>query len=243
MLTVLTELRRHVNKVETNRKDIATPVIVLNFKTYAEATGDKAVKMAHTCEEVAKSSGVNIVVAPQSPDIYRVASMVDIPVFAQHLDAISPGSFTGHILAECLKENGATGTLLNHSEKRLTLAEIDACLASAMRAGLATIICTNNISTTSAAAALSPDFVAVEPPELIGTGIPVSRADPGIVRESVKAVKQVSFNVKVLCGAGISKGEDVSAALELGAEGVLLASGIIKAKDPKAALLELVSGI
>jgi triosephosphate isomerase len=44
----------------------------------------------------------------------------------------------------------------------------------------------------------------------------------------------------VLCGAGISKGEDLRAALDLGSKGVLLASGIVKAKDPKAALEDLI---
>jgi len=106
--------------------------------------------------------------------------------------------------------------------------------------GLTTIVCANNIAVTSAAASLSPDFVAIEPPELIGSGIPVSKADPEIVRGSVAAVKKIDQGVKILCGAGISRGEDVAAALELGTEGVLLASGVIKAKDPRSALLDLV---
>ncbi len=109
--------------------------------------------------------------------------------------------------------------------------------------GLTTIVCTNNITTTKAASALGPDYVAVEPPELIGSGIPVSKADPEVVSGSVEAVRQVNPDVKVLCGAGISKGEDLISALELGSVGVLLASGVVKAKDPKAALYDLVSGI
>ena len=44
----------------------------------------------------------------------------------------------------------------------------------------------------------------------------------------------------MLCGAGISKGEDLRAALDLGSQGVLLASGIVKASDPKAALEDLI---
>jgi triosephosphate isomerase len=84
--------------------------------------------------------------------------------------------------------------------------------------------------------------VAVEPPELIGSGIPVSKADPEVVRASVSAVKRINPGVGVLCGAGITHGEDLRAALDLGSIGVLLASGIIKAKDQKAALLDLVTG-
>jgi len=219
------------------------PLIVLNFKTYAESMGEKAVIMAKYCEEVSKDSGVEIIACPQIPDIFRVAGSVKIPVFAQHIDAAGSGSYTGHITADCVKSAGAAGTLINHSERRLLLADIDSALLSAKKTGLATIVCTNNIAVTSAAAALSPDYVAIEPPELIGSGIPVSKANPDIVRGSVSAVKKFNPHVKVLCGAGISTGDDVAAALELGAVGVLLASGVIKAKDPKAALFDLVKNI
>lgn len=222
---------------------IKKPLIVVNFKTYAESTGEKAVKIAKYCETVSRDHGVSIIAVPQIPDIYRVASSVKIPVFAQHMDSAGAGSFTGHITAECIREAGARGTLINHSERRLLLSDIDSAVRAAKKAGLTTIVCTNNIAVTSAAATLSPDFVAIEPPELIGSGIPVSKADPEIVRGSVAAVKKIDPEVKILCGAGISKGEDVVAALELGTAGVLLASGVIKAKDPMAALLDLVGNI
>lgn len=219
------------------------PLIVVNFKTYAEGTGENAVRMAQYCEEVGAGSGVDIIVCPQAPDIYRVAGSVKIPVFAQHMDGAGAGSHTGHITAECARSAGAKGTLINHSERRLQLAEIDSSLQAAKRTGLTAIICTNNVAVTAAAAMLSPQYVAIEPPELIGSGIPVSKADPDIVRGSVSAVKKVAPGVEVLCGAGISKGEDVAAALELGTRGVLLASGVVKAKDPKAALFDLVKSI
>lgn len=219
------------------------PLIVLNFKTYAEGMGEKAVRMAKYCEEVSEDSGVDIIACPQIPDIHRVAGSVKIPVFAQHIDAVGAGSYTGHITAECIRSAGAKGTLINHSERRLVLAEIDSAIQSAKKAGLTTIICTNNIAVTSAGASLSPDYVAIEPPELIGSGNPVSKANPDIVSGSVRAVKAINPHVKVLCGAGISTGDDVAAALSLGAVGVLLASGVIRAKDPKAALFDLVKKI
>ncbi len=219
------------------------PLVVLNFKTYAEGMGGNAVRMAKYCEEVSEDSGVEIIACPQIPDIYRVACAVKIPVFAQHIDAVGAGSYTGHVTADCVRSAGAKGTLINHSERRLLLADIDSALHSAKKAGLKTIVCTNNIAVTSAAAALAPDFVAIEPPELIGSGNPVSKANPDIVSGSLRAVEAINPHVKVLCGAGISTGDDVAAALELGAVGVLLASGVIKAKDPKAALFDLVKRI
>lgn len=220
-----------------------TPIVILNFKTYIEATGENAVNLARTCEQVAEETGVNIVVAPQHMDLFRVAQTVKIPVAAQHIDPIDAGGHTGSILLECAEEAGATGTLINHSEKRMKLADVQRVIGRVKEAGLVSIVCTNNVDTSAAAAAMGPDFVAVEPPELIGSGIPVSKAEPEVVTGTVDAVKNINPNVKVLCGAGISTGEDFKAALDLGSEGVLLASGVILADNPHEALLDLVSKI
>ncbi|WNY26378.1 triose-phosphate isomerase [Methanolapillus ohkumae] len=215
--------------------------ILLNCKTYDEATGTNAVSIAKACRDVSESSGLEIAVAPQFPDLFRVASAVKVPVFAQHVDGSGAGSYTGSIYVKGIKEAGAVGSLINHSEKRLTLAEIEKSLSVLQENKMRSVICTNNVATTAAAAALFPDYVAIEPPELIGSGIAVSTANPKIISDSVDAVKKINKKTVVLCGAGISKGEDLKAALELGAGGVLLASGIIKSKDPKAALEGLVS--
>lgn len=218
-------------------------IIVLNFKTYRESTGPQALRLAEICDEISREYSVKMVVAPQVADIHAISSAVKIPVFAQHVDGVGFGGFTGHVTAASLKDAGASGSLINHSERRLRLAEIDASLAACRSSGLRTIVCTNNVATTRAAAALKPDFVAVEPPELIGSGIPVSKANPEVVRASVAAVKEVAPEVRVLCGAGIAHGEDLKSAIDLGSEGVLLASGIIKAKDPRAALEDLIAGV
>jgi triosephosphate isomerase len=168
---------------------------------------------------------------------------VSIPVWAEHIDPIKPGSHTGWTLPEAVKDAGAVGTLINHSEHRLTLAEIDACLTRSKETGLDNIVCTNNVATSKAAAAFNPQFVAVEPPELIGGDISVTTADPDIVSGSVEAVKSINDNVMVLCGAGVKNGKDVSKALELGSAGVLLASGIVKASYKKSVIQDLASGI
>ncbi|MCK4491311.1 MAG: triose-phosphate isomerase, partial [Candidatus Altiarchaeales archaeon] len=130
-----------------------------------------------------------------------------------------------------------------HSERRLKLADIEANIDKLRRLGMTSIVCTNNISVTKAAAALSPDFVAIEPPELIGSGISVSQAQPEIITGSVEAVKEINPEVKILTGAGITTGDDVKKALELGTCGVLLASGVTKATDPRAVLMDLVRGV
>jgi triosephosphate isomerase len=217
-------------------------IIVLNFKTYRESTGEAALRLAEICEDVSRDYSVKIAIAPQVADIHAIHEAVKIPVYAQHVDGVGFGGFTGYVTAASIKAAGASGSLINHSERRLKLAEIEASLEACRSSALRTIICTNNVATTRAAAALEPNYVAVEPPELIGSGIPVSKADPDVVRESVDAVKDVAPTVGVLCGAGITHGEDLKAALDLGSEGVLLASGIIKAKNQRSALEDLVTG-
>ncbi|MFB6186182.1 MAG: triose-phosphate isomerase, partial [Halobacteriaceae archaeon] len=69
----------------------------------------------------------------------------------------------------------------------------------------------------------------------------VSKADPDLIEDTVDAVQTIDETIDVFCGAGISSGSDVKKAAELGAEGVLVASGIAKADSPPEALQELVS--
>jgi triosephosphate isomerase len=211
--------------------DICLPVMIVNFKTYLEATAKNAVDLAKNAEKVSRETGVYIGVAPQLADLRSVAEAVQIPVFAQHTDAIKPGSYTGHVLAESVKEAGAVGTLINHSERQLKLSDIAEIVAISRQKGLIPLVCANNPAISAAVASLKPDIIAIEPPELIGTGIPVSKAQPDVVSGTVGLVREVNEKVIILCGAGISHGEDVTAALKLGTQGVLVASGIVKAKD------------
>lgn len=225
------------------KENKGTPIVILNFKTYLESTGENALKLAKSCQNVADETGVNMMVAPQYGDIYRISQEIKIPVLAQHIDPIDAGGHTGSVLPECVKEAGAVGTLINHSEQRMQLFNIDAAIKKAFSLGMSSVVCTNNIETSTAAATLNPDFVAIEPPELIGSGIPVSQAEPEIVEKTVEMIHNINSQVRVLCGAGISTGDDLKAAIDLGSEGVLLASGIILADDPQKALLDLVSKI
>jgi len=213
-------------------------MVIVNFKTYLEATGKRAVELARKAEEVCHETGVSIGVAPQFSDLAAVAAEVDIPVLAQHLDPVKPGGYTGHVLAESVKEAGARGTLINHSERQLKLSDVSEAVNRARDSGLLSVVCANNPYTSAAVAALKPDVIAIEPPELIGTGIPVSKAKPEIITGTIELVRRVNVDVTILCGAGITQGEDVTAALRLGTRGVLVASGIVKAKDPHAVMLE-----
>ena len=222
---------------------IKVPTIVVNVKTYTESTWTKALEIGQIMENVAKETGASMAIAVQPSDLSLCSSKLKIPVFAQHIDPITPGSHTGWILPDAVKAAGAKGTLINHSEHRLTLADIDTCITMAKTFSLDHIVCTNNVATSRAAAALAPQFIAVEPPELIGGDISVTTANPDIVRKSVDSVKKIDSTVGVLCGAGVKNGKDVTMAIKLGSDGVLLASGVVKAKDKLAALRDLASGL
>lgn len=217
---------------------LEVPIIIVNFKTYLEATGEKAVELAKKAEKVSLETKIPISVAPQFTDIATVAKTAKIPVFAQHIDPIQPGSHTGHVLAEAVKETGAIGTLINHSERQLKLSDIDAIIKITREHSLVSVVCANNPNISAAVASLKPDIIAIEPPELIGTGIPVSKAKPQVITDTIRLVREINEKVVMLCGAGISYGEDVKAALKLGTQGVLVASGIVKAKDPYMVLRE-----
>ena len=214
-------------------------MIITNFKTYESATGEAALNLGRIHEEVAKETGADIRVVVQPVDLAWLSHELSIPVYAQHIDPVNFGSHTGHILPENVKMAGAAGTLLNHSERRL---DRDAIKASVERAGeveLKVILCAKDPEEGASFLEFEPDLIAVEPPELIGGDISVSTAQPEIIENAAKLIG----SDKLLVGAGVKNGADVRKSIELGARGVLLASGITKAADPKAVLLDLVSGL
>ncbi len=154
-----------------------------------------------------------------------------------------PGAFTGHVLAEAVKAAGATGTLLNHSERRISNSEIESSLRLAKEADLLTLLCADAPEIGRDISRLDPTIIAIEPPDLIGTGISISKARPELITSSLHAIRKISPTVKILCGAGITTSEDVSKALELGTEGVLVASSIVKSRDPARVLHEMADAV
>ena len=147
-----------------------------------------ALNLARDLESASAESGIPMVAVPQAADIYRISEETSLPIFAQHIDSITPGGHTGGNLIETLVEAGVSGSLINHSEKRMQLADIDEVIQLCKQHEIESCVCTNNIATSKAVASLNPDAVAVEPPELIGTGIPVSQAQPEVVEDSVNKV-------------------------------------------------------
>ncbi len=225
----------------------ATPRIIINAKVYPQVTGHDAIeRLAKACQSVAQEVGSPIGLAPPTVELATVGRGLDVPdvvVFAQHVDRLEPGAGTGHVTVEAIAAAGAQGTILNHAEHKIDHDLAAETLTRVHKAGLQSLVCADGMPETRALAPLVPTYLAVEPPALIGGDVSVTKADPAIVSDAVAAVQQLSPATLTLCGAGVKTGIDVSTAIELGAHGVLLASGVVKAADPHAALLDLARGL
>jgi triosephosphate isomerase (TIM) len=219
------------------------PAIVLNFKTYPEILGKKGWDLAKRFAAVADDTGASIVLCPPAADVAHVAKLVHLPVFAQHVDAVEPGQTTGWAPPEELLEAGAAGTLINHSERKVAWEEMAKSIPKCQAIGLEVVACADDIAEAETLAKLSPEYIAIEPPELIGGDVSVTTAEPEVVSRTVERIRGANPRVAVLCGAGVKTRKDVATALELGTSGVLLSSGVVKAKDPEKALRDLVKGL
>ncbi len=212
--------------------------VLVNLKAYA----CDPIAVAEAAAGMDPDRDISIAVAPQVADLSGVAE-TGVTAWVQHTSPAGHGSHTGSMLAVAAARNGATGTLLNHSERPMRLSALEDAIDRAKAAGLRTCVCASTPEQIGAVAHLEPDAVAIEPPELIGTGTPVSQANPDIVLNAIDAAKTVEPGIDVYCGAGISTSADIAAAADLGSDGVLLASAVATADDPAAALADLLSGL
>jgi len=225
------------------RSRMRLPAIVLNFKTYPEILGKKGWDLAKRFAAISDETGASIVLCPPATDIAHVAKLVHVPVFAQHVDAVEPGQTTGWSPPEALLEAGAAGTLINHSERKVAWEEMAKSIPRCQKLGLEVVACADDLAEAETLAKFSPEYIAIEPPELIGGDVSVTTAKPEVVSRAVDRIQAVNPKIVVLCGAGVRTRKDVARALELGTSGVLLATGIVKAKDPEGALRDLIRGL
>jgi len=214
------------------------PIIVINAKTYPESTGRNAIPFVQLCDAVAKKTGAEIGLAVAEPALLAARNEAkNCTIYAQHVDPGERGRNTGFVLAKSVFALGITHTLLNHSEHKLSWDVLEKTVEECQELGMTIIICADTAEEARKVAILKPKYVAVEPPELIGGDISVSTANPEIIRQAKEAIG----DVQLLVGAGIKNGEDVRVALALGAVGVLVASGVVKAKNPEDVLRDFLT--
>ena len=211
------------------------PLLIINFKTYKEASGKNALKLAQQLEKFAKKSPV--LIALDNLDIVQLAKKINLKILSQHIDPVSYGQYTGKIVPEEVKKDGAYGVLINHAEDRLPFSTLKKTIARAKEAKLKTFVCSASLKEIKKLIPLKPDAIAFEVPSLIGTGKSVSRYKPKDITNFSNLLKRTK--IIPICGAGISTKEDVESALSLGAKGVLISSAVVKAKNPGEKLKEL----
>jgi triosephosphate isomerase (TIM) len=221
---------------------LGAPLFVLNLKTFPPVLGPGAHAVAGDLARAGREIGVAVAIAPAGPDLAAVASSVSIPVLAQHVDAVDAGASTGFVPAAAIAAAGARGSLVNHSEHSLGERQVGEACARLAEARLSAVVCARDPATAGRLAVFGPPYVAIEPPELIGGRRAVSTARPRIVSDGVRAVHAVSPGTHVLCGAGIHGRRDVRRSLELGAEGVLVASAVALARRPRTVIDDLLRG-
>ncbi|MCV0392376.1 MAG: triose-phosphate isomerase [Nitrosopumilus sp.] len=211
-------------------------MFVINCKNYEEIAGDNIIKFIKIAEKVSKKFNVKIAIAPPQ-HLIGLVSNSSIPILAQHIDVSKVGSTTGFIIPELLKKSKVKGSLINHSEHRISSDEIKKLVIKLKELKMLSIVCVKDVAEAKKYAKLNPDYIAIEPPELIGSGKAVSKERPELIKKAADAIKNAT-KTKLLCGAGIVSGQDVAKAKELGSKGILVASGIVKAKDWNAIMSE-----
>ena len=217
-------------------------MFIINCKNYEEIAGEKIIKLAKIAEKISKKYKIKIAIAPPH-HLIPLITKFGIIVLAQHLDDKKVGSTTGFMIPEIIKKSKINGSIINHSEHRITESEIKNLVKRLKKLKLKTIVCVKNVSEAKKYAKINPTFIAIEPPELIGTGRAISTEKPQLITNSINAVQSAKNSTKLLCGAGIVSAEDVSRAVELGSKGILVASGVIKAKNWESILSDFSRGL
>ena len=238
MLIVLTMKRKYDKKIQVKwfNEELNTickiqkNMFIINCKNYEEISGDKIIKFVKTAEKISKKFKIKIAICPPQ-HLIGVVSNSSIPILAQHVDDSKIGSTTGFVIPELLKKSKVKGSLINHSEHRISSNEIKKLVEKLKELKMISVVCVKDVAEARKYAKLNPNYIAIEPPELIGSGKAVSTEKPELISKAVIAVKSAKNNTKLLCGAGIVSGDDVAKASELGSKGILVASGIIKAQS------------
>jgi triosephosphate isomerase len=204
--------------------------------------GDKILQLSQIAKDISNSNKVQIMIAPPQNCLFYLSQFIKLPLICQHIDDEKIGATTGFTIPELAKSYGAAGSLINHSEHRIEHTHIQNLVERLKKLNMTSIVCAATSNEVGELARLNPNMIAIEPPELIGTGKAVSKVNPSIITKSVKEARKHSENIQVICGAGIVDKTDVQSAINLGSKGILLASGLIKSGAWQDKLIELCEG-
>lgn len=215
--------------------------LIINLKNYLETSGDNTLKLVKDAEKVSERLDVEIIVSPPQPSLALIVKQTNLKVISQHVDLKKPGSTTGYYVPELIDQIGAAGSLINHSEHPLEITEIKQLIEKLKELNLLSFVCVKTTKELKEILEFTPNYIAIEPPELIGTQKSISSEKPFLIRECKQMVNTKGQISELICGAGINKSEDAKMALEYGAKGILVSSSITKASNWYEKIFELAS--
>lgn len=219
-------------------------MIFVNFKTYPESSGSRAVDLLQKVVSAQVKLQVPIVPVVSFVDARLCVNTSSYGVWVQHVDGIEPGRNTGFVSPEMISGIGVVGTFLNHSEHKFGDArweELEFAVLRCRGLGIETMVFAGDIEELERASGLNPNYLCYEPSELVGSvDTSVARAKPEVIARAVQLAKK--FKIHLIVGAGVKDGGDVIKSLELGAFGVAVSSAVVLASDPYEVLVELGGG-
>jgi triosephosphate isomerase len=220
---------------------ITPPFFEIGPKAYLY--GKEVLRLARHADRMSAKYRLQIIFTPQYVDIPLLArSTKHLLVFAQHMDSLPVGRGIGSVLPEAVRAAGAAGVLLNHTEKKLPLEELERTIRRADQVGLASMACADDLEQAAVIAGMHPNIIIAESPDLIGVGQRVAD-DRRVIAAINAAVWAIDPDIRVLHGAGISCGQDVYDIISAGAQAAGSTSGILKADDPFAMLEEMIRSV
>jgi triosephosphate isomerase len=194
-------------------------LIAGNWKMY-KGPAETAEFCVELKRRAADFGGVDVAVCPPFASLavaVQILAGTDIAVAAQNVHWESEGAFTGEISASMLRELGAYGVIVGHSERRQYFCETDETVArrarAALDAGLSVIACVGELEEerergetedvlrrqVSVLEAEDNLVVAYEPVWAIGTG---KTATPETAQEAHAVIKGL-LDVPVLYGGSV----------------------------------------
>lgn len=216
---------------------------IINYKAYKEGV-DNGIEIALAARETSERLKLDVVVAVPFTLCRGAAKLTR--AIAQKIDPIEPGASTGHVSWYEIARSGCKGSLINHAENRMAMGDVRKAVGICKNNGLESYVCVASLDEAREVARMNPTAVAYEPPELIGAAVKgldvsVTTADERIVREFVELVHGLSDSL-ALIGAGIKDANDVRKGVELGSDGVMVSSIIMKG-DSRSKMEELAAAL
>jgi triosephosphate isomerase (TIM) len=215
-------------------------MIFVNYKSGQGAIGENALKLTEALKEAQEETSIKIIPVPHDFDFQACFEVWEGEMWAQNADR-GYGD-TGRNDPETLSDLGVSGVFLNHSEHKFERWEdLELVVDDCRTFGLTSLVFGGTFDEMLKLAQLGPDFIAYEPPELVGSkDTSVARSKPEVIGEVAELAKR--NNIPLIVGAGVKDVSDVEVCVRLGASGIAISSAIVNAEDPKAAVLELAGG-